>query len=60
MAYAGGIRQLGYCPEIDNRDHVKEGIEKARRFLETAKNADPEFCVLLNEGIKHLSKMEKT
>jgi hypothetical protein len=52
------LKQLGFCPEIDKRDHVKEGVVSARRFLETAKNADPEFRRLLNEGIAHLSRME--
>ncbi|MGA2544819.1 MAG: hypothetical protein ABSG78_24990 [Verrucomicrobiota bacterium] len=50
------LKKLGFCPKIDNRDHVKEGIKHVTRFLETAKNADPEFCSLLNEGIKHLSR----
>ncbi len=52
------LRQLGFCPDIDRRDHVKEGITKASIFLQTSINADPDFCTLLQIGIVHLSKME--
>jgi hypothetical protein len=54
------LKELRFCPEIDKRDHVKEGVLSARRFMGSAKNADPEFCRLLNEGIIHLSGMEGT
>jgi len=53
------LKGLGFCPEIDTRDHLREGIRNAREFLETATNVDPEFRALLNEGIMHLSKMGK-
>ena len=53
------LKQLGFCPNIDNRDHVEEGIKGARRFLETAESVDPEFCALLNKGIELLSKMKR-
>jgi hypothetical protein len=53
------LRGLGFCPKIDKRDHVQEGIECARRFLEANQSADPEFRALLSEGMDHLSKMGK-
>src|SRR6266404_3084736 len=53
------FKQSGFCPKIDSRDHVQEGIKHARGFLETARNPDPEFCSLLNQGVSHLSKMER-
>lgn len=53
------LRQLGFCPKIDIRDHITEGVENVQNFLETAKNADPEFRALLNEGIKHLTNMRQ-
>ncbi len=52
------LKQLGFCPTIDERDHVKDGIKHASLFLVTAKNVDPDFRVLLEQGIYHLSKME--
>jgi hypothetical protein len=54
------LRQLGFCPEIDRRDHAREGVASARKFLESARDAEPEFCRLLNEGITHLSRMAQT
>jgi hypothetical protein len=52
------LKKLGFGLEIDKRDHGREGVRGARTFLETAKNADPEFCRLLDEGIQHLGRME--
>lgn len=53
------LKQMGFCPEIDNRDHITEGIENSYKFLESASNVDPEFRALLVEGIKHLTQMRK-
>ena len=53
------LKQLGFCPDIDHRDHIADGIANTRRFLDTAKDADPDFCAMLNEGVQHLSKMKK-
>ena len=49
----------GFCPEIDNRDHVRDGLNCTRTFLETARNIEPEFQRLLTQGIKHLGEMGK-
>jgi hypothetical protein len=51
------LKTLGFCPEIDKRDHVKEGLNSAHDFLQTARNVDPELSSLLKNGILHLSKM---
>jgi hypothetical protein len=51
------LKQRGFCPDIDNRDHVSEGLNNTRAFLETATNIDPRFHAMLSQGIKHLSQM---
>lgn len=53
------LKKLGFCPKIDERDHIAEGIKNGHKFLETATNVDPEFSALLNEGVKHLTEMSK-
>jgi len=52
------LKELGFCPEIDNRNHAKEGLLNARGFLDNARNPDPEFCTLLRKGMQFLSKKE--
>lgn len=52
------LRQLGLCPHVDKRDHLKEGTESARKFLEEAPEAAPEFRSLLKQGVDQLRKME--
>jgi hypothetical protein len=52
------LKTLGFCPEIDQRDHVSEGIRRTREFLETASDVDPQFRSLLSDGIGHLKQMK--
>jgi hypothetical protein len=53
------FKEMGFCPEIDTRDHLKEGIDGARRFLESAKSIDPQFRSMLTEGIRHMTDMQQ-
>jgi hypothetical protein len=53
------LRHYGICPEIDDRDHVSEGVKQAEQFLATAKNADPGFRELIAQGISQLARMAK-
>jgi hypothetical protein len=51
------LKQLGFCPDIDQREHATEGISAARDFLNRATNIDDEFRALLVKGMNHLSNM---
>jgi hypothetical protein len=53
------LKQRGFCPEIDTRDHVTEGIDFTRAFMENGRNIDPAFRAQLSQGITHLSEMRK-
>jgi hypothetical protein len=53
------LRKMGMSLEVDGRDHATEGIANGEDFLARFPDADPEFRVLLTEGIKHLRQAGK-
>jgi hypothetical protein len=51
------LKRFGACPDIDKRDHVREGIAGVQSFLKSNRTVAPEMRQLLKEGIEHLKAL---